>query len=153
MGHIFGPQTKLIHGQSGKAPEQLQRPHAEPIIETSTFCFESVEEGEKIFSGSTRLDVYSRISNQNHRSLEKRLCLLEDGEAAQVFDSGMSAITTVLLSLLSSGDEVIAHRNIYGGTYGFLNRIKKFDIQTTYVDARYVLNVLDAVTPRTKLIF
>ena len=83
--HTFGSRTQLIHSNHRNEERDLNS-HAFPIFQTSTFKYGSVEEGEQIFSGTANHDGYSRISNPNHRFLEKRLCVLEEGEAAQVFD-------------------------------------------------------------------
>ncbi len=151
----FGPATRLIHGEhcSDGCSEKAPRSHAEPIYQTSTFRYNSVEEGRQIFSGTSKYDAYSRISNPNHRQLEDKLCVLHESEAAQVFDSGMGAIMALLYSLLKSGDEIIAHRNIYGGTYSFLKRLKKFGINSYFVDLRYPPLVLKHLTKNTKIVF
>lgn len=151
MPHKFGPRTRLIHGNPGFDHGEF-RSHAFPIFQTSTFKYDSVEEGEKIFSGTVKRDVYSRMSNPNHRQLEDRLCILEEGEAAQVFSSGTAAIKTAIMSFVKTGDHIIAHRNLYGGTRAELENLRNFGIETTYVDARYPPNVVRAITPRTKII-
>lgn len=147
-----GPTTQLIHchRQNGSSES---RSHVSPIFQTSTFRFDSVEQGMEIFAGKVKYDAYSRISNPNHRALEEALCVMEEGEAAQVFDSGMTAIKVVLLSLLKSGDEIIAHKNLYGGTIGLLHDITNFGIKTIFVDARDERNVLDKLTPQTRMVF
>lgn len=150
--HSFGPMTRLIHGKIEDQPS-FKRSHVNPVIQTSTFRYRNVKEGEEIFSGNTLHDAYSRISNPNHRELEEKLCILEEGEAAQVFDSGMSAVKVAIQSLVKSGDHIVAHRNLYGGTINVLEDLRNFNIRTSYVDACYSPNVLRAVTPWTKIIF
>jgi methionine-gamma-lyase len=151
--HTFGPMTRLIHGRlENHKDNPFKRSHVHPVVQTSTFRYENVSEGEQIFSGSALHDAYSRISNPNHRELEDRLCVLEEGEAAQVFDSGMSAIKVAIQSLIKSGDHIIAHRNLYGGTLGLLDDMSNFNIDTTYVDARYISNVLNKIKKSTKII-
>jgi len=151
-GHQFGDTTRLIHGYHGDESHEV-RSHAFPVYETSTFRFDSVEQGMEIFAGNSKYDAYSRISNPNHRFLEKRLCILEDGETAQVFDSGMTAIKVVLTGLLLPEDEIIAHRNLYGGTVGLLKELSKFGVLTKFVDAREIENVAQVLTPRTIMIY
>ncbi len=150
--HRFSSVGQLIHGHQGyRGPES--RSHAFPLYQTSTFRFDTVEQGMEIFAGTTQYDAYSRISNPNYRFLEESLCIMEDGETAQIFDSGMSAIKVTLLSLLKSGDEVIAHRNLYGGTVRLLKEIHNFGIETKFVDARQIKNILEELTPATKMVF
>jgi len=152
--HVFGPMTRLIHGwfDKPKQDHSFQRSHVHPVVQTSTFRYKNVEEGANIFSGSALHDAYSRISNPNHRELEERLCILEDGEAAQVFDSGMSAIKVAIQSLVKSGDHIIAHKNLYGGTLGFLEDMINFGIITTFVDTRSTRNVINSLRPETKIV-
>lgn len=145
--------TQLIHGKGANPDEVGSRAHAFPIFQTSTFRFKNAEEGARIFEGKVHQDAYSRVSNPNHRLLEERLCILEGGQAAQVFDSGMSAIKTLLLSLVDQRDEIIAHRNLYGGTYGFLKDLQRFGIKVIFVDARDPENVDKVLSVWTKLIF
>jgi len=151
--HTFGSRTQLIHSNHRNEERDLNS-HAFPIFQTSTFKYGSVEEGEQIFSGTANHDGYSRISNPNHRFLEKRLCVLEEGEAAQVFDSGMSAIRVALSGFVEMGDHIVAHKNLYGGTYQLLKKLKrKSGIETAFVDARYAPTVIRAITPMTKVVF
>ena len=150
--YIFGPKTQLIHGNH-RSEDQDMNSHAFPIVQTSTFRFNSTEEGKRIFSGKSHHDAYSRISNPNHRFLEERLCILEGGQAAQVFDSGMTAIKVLFMSLLRSGNEIVAHRSLYGGTDALLKELTQFGIKTHFVDAKNIQNVFRAITEKTKLIF
>jgi len=150
--HSFGPKTKLIHGNPHNEDHDLNS-HSFPIFQTGSFRFNSVVEGKCIFSGQSHCDAYSRVSNPNHRFLEERLCILEGGQAAQVFDSGMTAIKVLLMSLLRSGDEVVAHRSLYGGTDALLRDLARFEIKTHFVDAKNPQNVFRAVNEKTKLIF
>ncbi len=152
LNHRFSSTSQLIHGHKENRGSE-SRSHAFPIYQTSTFRFDTVEQGMEIFAGTAKYDAYSRISNPNYRVLEDSLCILEEGEAAQIFDSGMSAIKVMLLSLLKSGDGVIAHRNLYGGTVGLLNELPNFGIKTKFVDARRAANVLNELTPAVKMVF
>lgn len=150
--HSFSKINQLIHGRQGNKDLE-SRSHAFPIYQTSTFRFDTVEQGMEIFSGTTKYDAYSRISNPNHRFLEESLSVVEEGETAQVFDSGMTAIKVALFSLLKSGDEVVAHRNLYGGTTRFLNDLHNFGIKITFVDACQNKNIINRLTQKTKIVF
>ena len=150
--HVFGPTTTLIHGKFGDAEDE-HASHVPPLYETSTYKIENTEEAEQIISGSLKKDFYGRRSGPTQRILERKLCFLEAGEAAQVFDSGMSAINTLFKSILASGDEVIAHRNLYGKTCIDLKDLSRFGVTTHFVDARETQNVLDAITSNTRMVF
>src|SRR3990167_7528534 len=70
-----------------------------------------------------------------------------------MFDSGMSAIKTMFLSLVEQRDEIIAHRNLYGGTYNFLKDLQRFGIKVVFLDARDPENIDWVLSVRTKIIF
>ncbi|MDH5598813.1 MAG: aminotransferase class I/II-fold pyridoxal phosphate-dependent enzyme, partial [Cyclobacteriaceae bacterium] len=104
-----------------------------PIFQTSTFVFKSAEEGKRFFEIAYNLKeknegevpglIYSRINNPDIEILENRLTLWDDAEDAAVFNSGMSAITTVLLNFLHPGDLILHSSPVYGGTYHFIHAI------------------------------
>lgn len=109
-----------------------------PIFQTSTFAFQTAEQGKRFFEVSTgkrepkpdeKLGlIYSRLNHPNLQVLEKRLCLWDGAEEAAVFESGMAAISTVLLEFLKPGDLVVHSRPLYGGTdyfvHHFLDKLK-----------------------------
>ncbi len=102
-----------------------------PIFQTSTFVFQSAEEGKSFFELAYGLResqeseelglIYSRINNPNLEILEERLCLWDGAEDCAVFESGMSAISTVLLEYLKPGDALLYSMPTYGGTEHFIN--------------------------------
>lgn len=104
-----------------------------PIFQTSTFVFKSAEEGKAFFELAygkrdpepTEVPglIYSRLNNPDLQILEERLCLWDKAEQCAVFESGMSAITTVLLEFLKPGDLLLYSRPVYGGTDHFINEI------------------------------
>jgi len=104
-----------------------------PIFQTSTFEFESAEEGKRFFEmayGHRKPApneemglIYSRINNPDLEILENRLCLWDEAEDAAVFESGMSAISTVMLEFLSPGDLLLMSSPVYGGTDHFSKHI------------------------------
>ena len=111
-----------------------------PIFQTSTFVFESAEAGKAFFEvaygkrgaekGEEQGLIYSRINNPDLEILENRLCLWDEAEDGAVFESGMSAITTVLLEFLSPGDALLISGPVYGGTDHFTKKIlPRFGIQ------------------------
>lgn len=111
-----------------------------PIFQTSTFMFNSAEEGKAFFEVAYGLReqgpnekiglIYSRLNNPDLEILENRLCLWDGAEEAAVFESGMSAISTALLEFLSPGDLLVHSGPLYGGTDHFIHHVlKRFDIQ------------------------
>ncbi|HQQ94671.1 MAG TPA: cystathionine gamma-synthase family protein [Bacteroidia bacterium] len=111
-----------------------------PIFQTSTFVFRSAEEGKAFFElayglrqkkkGEEAGLIYSRINNPDLEILENRLCLWDEAEDCAVFESGMSAISTVLLEFLAPGDLLLFSSPLYGGSDHFIKKIlPKFGIQ------------------------
>lgn len=111
-----------------------------PIFQTSTFVFATAEEGKAFFElayghrdqqdGEEMGLIYSRINNPDLEILENRLALWDDAAACAVFESGMAAITTVLLEFLKPGDYVLISSPLYGGTDHFIRKVlPKFGIK------------------------
>ena len=131
MEHKFYPESKMMsHGYN---PQWSEGAIKCPIFQTSTFVFKSAEEGKAFFElayGKRDAEpnevpglIYSRLNNPDLQILEERLCLWDKAEQAAVFESGMSAITTVLLEFLRPGDLLLYSRPVYGGTDHFINEI------------------------------
>ncbi|MDG4945416.1 cystathionine gamma-synthase family protein [Weeksellaceae bacterium KMM 9713] len=131
MEHKFYPESKMMsHGYN---PQWSEGAIKCPIFQTSTFVFKSAEEGKAFFElayGKRDPEpnevpglIYSRLNNPDLQILEERLCLWDKAEQAAVFESGMSAITTVLLEFLRPGDLLLYSRPVYGGTDHFINEV------------------------------
>lgn len=136
------PETKALHTLPH---DPLTGAVSVPIHQTSTF--------EQEAPGVNKGFDYSRTNNPTRQAFEHLLAELEGGTRGVAFSSGLAAVDAVL-KLLSSGDEVIAVDDIYGGTYRALHTIyDRFGITVKHVDTSDPGNVLDAVTPRTKLIW
>src|SRR5690606_36747257 len=98
--------------------------------------------------------LYSRHSTPSNLYLGQALAAMENTEAANVTASGMGAITSVLLQLCKSGDEIVSSRTIYGGTYAFMkNFLPKLQINTKFVDTTNLDKVEEAITDKTKVIY
>lgn len=127
----FSPESLMM--SYGYDPKLAEGSIKSPIYQTSTFEFETAEEGKSFFDhiyGEKKLKkkskkglIYSRLNNPNLEVLEKRLCLWDKAEDCAVFESGMAAISTVFLECLKPGDLLLSSSPIYGGTNSF---IKKF---------------------------
>tara|TARA_X000001036_G_scaffold69228_1_gene60407 strand:- start:45 stop:1301 length:1257 start_codon:yes stop_codon:yes gene_type:complete len=122
----------MTHGYKPELSEGAVKP---PIFQTSTFTFKTAEEGKAFFEvayGKREKDkdeesglIYSRINNPNLEILEERLCLWDQAEQCAVFESGMSAISTVLMEFLKPGDLLLYSLPVYGGTDHFINYFLK----------------------------
>ena len=103
-----------------------------PVFKTSTFCFENSEQGEKLFQEKINDKyVYSRIDHPNMVETEKKISLFDNSEQCALFSSGMSAISTSLLTFLNPNDKILYSNPVYGGTNNFFQKfLKKFMIQS-----------------------
>src|SRR2546423_394403 len=110
--------TRAVHG----AGSPRQGPLTTPIVQSSTFVFDSAAEMARYLHGDPDLafEFYTRYGNPTLRALEDALAALEEAEAGLVFASGMAAVTTGILSLVEPGDEVLASASLYGGTTRFV---------------------------------
>ena len=134
--------TQLIHSIPA---DPLTGAIAVPIYQTSTFVQEA--------PGVNRGYDYARTNNPTRAVAEQLLATLEGGHTGVAFSSGLAAIDAVI-KLLKSGDEVLAVDDIYGGAFRLFTRVyEKFGITVNYVDATDAVNVFNAITPRTKLIW
>lgn len=128
--------------------------HSEALYLTSSFCFESAAQAAARFAGDEPGNVYSRFTNPTVRGFEQRLAALEGGERAIATASGMSAILSLVMSLLSAGDHVVASRSIFGTSVSlFRNILPRFGITSTLVDMTDADAWRGAMTPATKMIF
>jgi cystathionine gamma-synthase/cystathionine gamma-lyase len=136
-------ETRAIH--AGQDPDPATGAVIVPVYQTSTYQQESV--------GRHKGFEYSRTGNPTRKALETALASLEDGKYGLAFASGVAA-TTAVLSLLSSGDEIVAGDDLYGGTYRLLEKVfRKWGITTTYVPSDDPRSFARAITPKTKLIW
>jgi len=134
--------TQLIHSIP---VDPLTGSISVPIYQTSTF----VQEAPGVNKGFD----YARSNNPTRQVLENVIAGLEGGKAASAFASGLAAIDAVL-KLLESGDEILAVNDIYGGAFRLFTHIyAKFGIKVNYVDTTDIVNVLDAINSRTKLVW
>lgn len=125
------------------------------ISDSSTYTFISAKTMFDTFEGNTEgCYLYSRHSTPSNLYLGDALAAMEGTESANVYASGMGAITSVILQLCDAGDHIVSSRTIYGGTYAFMkNFLKKFDIKTSFVDTTNVDAVEKAITKNTKMIY
>jgi len=148
---IPGFATRAIRSGINRTRENE---HSEPIFPTSSFLFESASEAAARFSGEVEGNVYSRFTNPTVKIFEQRLAELELGERAVATASGMSAILSVCMGLLKSGDHILSSRSLFGSTVQlFENFLKKFGVEVSYVSPTDLEAWKLAVQVNTKLFF
>lgn len=147
-----GFATQAIH--AGYDPKAHDGALCPPLHLSSTFVFDTAEAGAEIFAGERPGYFYSRVSNPTLDLLEKRMALLEGGEAAVATASGMGAIAGVLWSFLKPGDEVIVDRTLYGCTFAFMRHgLARFGVTITHVDLTDAENLSRHISPATKIVY
>lgn len=146
-----GDSTKSIHGGNFKNKFGAL---ATPIYQTSTFIFDSAEQGGARFALEEEGYIYSRLGNPTTAVAECKVALLENAEAAVATSSGMGAISSTFWTLLKSGDHVISDKTLYGCTFAFLGHgLTKFGVEVDFVDTANLNEVKDAMKPNTKIIY
>lgn len=144
--------TEAVHG--GQDHDPLTGAVSVPIYQTSSFVFESAEQGAARFAGKEKGYIYTRLGNPTVKALEKSLAGLEEGEDARACSSGMAAINTAVLSVVRKGDHVVSTENLYGGTAKlFSDILPKFGIEFTLVDTSHIENVELAIRKNTKILY
>jgi cystathionine beta-lyase/cystathionine gamma-synthase len=147
--HKHHPETEAA--RAGTDLDKKNGPVTTPIYQTSTF--EVTDNDQQLRATSTDM-FYTRYGNPTHTVAENAIAELEGVDAALLFASGMNAITTSVLSLLKSGDHVVAQRDIYGGATKFLSQwLPKLGVETTFVDTTEYDQHAGAVRPNTRLLY
>ena len=148
----FRPETLAIH--AGQIPDAATGARALPIYQTTSFVFDSADHAASLFNLQTFGNVYSRLSNPTVAALEERVAALEGGRAAVASASGMAAEAMALMTILQAGDHVVAAGALYGGTVTMLAvNLKKFGIETSFVDATKPEDFAAAMRPNTRAVF
>lgn len=144
--------TKAVH--AGQEPDPTTGSVVTPIYASSTFVFESAEQGADRFLGKQPGYIYTRLGNPTVRALELNVAALEGGEDARAAATGMAAITGVVMSVVKSGDHIVAGDRLYGGTHKLVTDIlKEYGIEHTLVDTMDPANFEKAIQPNTKMIY
>jgi methionine-gamma-lyase len=147
-----GFATRAIH--HGYDPQSHNGALNQPVYMSSTFAFETAEQGGRFFAGDEQGFIYSRIANPTLDLLEKRLAVLEGGEAAVATASGMGAITSVFWTFIAPGDEIIVDRTLYGCTFAYFRHgLEKFGIKHTHVDLTDPKELEKAISDKTKIVY
>ena len=149
---VFKPETLAIH--AGQIPDAATGARALPIYQTTSFVFDSVEHAASLFNLQTFGNVYSRLSNPTVAALEERVAALEGGRAAVASASGMAAEAMALMTILQAGDHVVAAGALYGGSVTMLAvNLRKFGIETSFVDGSLPEAFAAAMRPNTRAVF
>ncbi len=144
--------TNALH--AGHNTSETSGTRAVPIYQTSSYVFRDTEHASNLFSLAEPGFIYTRLNNPTNDVLEQRLAALDGGIGAAVFASGTSAISTALLTLLKTGDHIVASSSLYGGTFNLLNvTLPRLGIKTTFVDASNPENFQDAIQENTRAVF
>lgn len=144
--------THALH--AGHDVTQTQGSRAVPIYQTSSYVFNDADHAANLFSLKELGFIYTRLNNPTNQVLQDRLAAVEGGIGAVVFASGTAAISTGLLTLLKSGDHIVASSSLYGGTFNLLSvTLPRLGITTTFVDASDPDNFKTALQDNTRAIF
>jgi methionine-gamma-lyase len=146
------PETSVIH--AGQGPDPVYGGVSVPIYQSSTFAFESAEQGAARFAGREKGFIYTRIGNPTIRALEESLAALEGGFDASATATGMAAVTTIYTALLAKDAHVVATASIYGPSRTVLeNEFSRFGVRADFVDTSDIRNVERSLRPETRLLF
>ncbi len=148
----LGLDTLAIHGSTHqKNPFGAL---ATPIYQTSTFAFDSAEQGGARFALEESGYIYSRLGNPSCTKIEEKVALLEGAEACVSCASGIGAITSAVWVLVRQGDHIVAHKTLYGCTHAyFTHGLDRYGITVTYVDMTRPEEVEKAIRPNTKIVY
>ena len=146
-----GIGTQAIHAGHTKNPFGTL---VTPIYQTSTFVFDSVEQGQARFMGEEEGYIYSRTKNPTVTVAEEKVAMLEKGEHAMATSSGMGAISSTLWTLLRAGDHVLADKTLYGCTFALLSHgLTKFGVEVDFIDTADLEAVKENLKPNTRVVY
>ena len=145
-------QTLALH--AGHNTSETGGTRAVPIYQTTSYVFDNTDHAANLFSLAEPGYIYTRINNPTADILEQRLASLEGGIAAVATSSGSAALATTLLTLLKTGDHIVASNSLYGGTFNLLNvTLSRYGITTTFVDPDDTENFSKAINKNTRVVY
>lgn len=148
----FGFNTRSIH--AGQRPDPETGARAQPIYATTSYVFDDVQHAADLFSLQNFGNIYTRIGNPTTAAFEERMASLEGGIGALATASGQAAQLISVLTLAQKGDELVASRSLYGGTYTqFDVTLRRMGIDVTFVDIHDPEEIDKAITERTKAVY
>lgn len=147
----IGLGTTAIHSGTVK---NLYGTLAVPIYQTSTFIFDSVEQGGKRFALEEAGYIYTRLGNPTTTVLEEKIAALEEGEAAVAMSSGMGAISSTLWTILKAGDHIVTDKTLYGCTFALMcHGLTRFGVEVSFVDTSNLEEVKNAMKENTRVVY
>ncbi len=151
--HTYRFETLQLHvGQENADPATDAR--AVPIYQTTSYVFHSAQHAADRFNLRDAGNIYGRLTNSTQGVLEDRVAALEGGAAALAVSAGAAAVTYSILALAGAGDNIVAQKTIYGGSYNLLdNTLPNYGIATTFVDIHDLEEVKNAINEKTKAVF
>ena len=148
----YGFNTRSIH--AGQRPDPETGARAQPIYATTSFVFDDAQHAADLFALQTYGNIYTRIGNPTTAAFEERMASLEGGIGALATASGQSAQLIAALTLCQQGDEIVASRSLYGGTYTqFDVTLRRMGVDVTFVDFSDTDLVEKAINENTKLVY
>ena len=148
----LGIGTKCV--QAGYTPGNGE-PRQIPIIQSTTFKYDSGDEMAKLFDLEADGYFYSRLANPTSDAVARKICALEGGSAALLTGSGMAAVLLALTNLVSAGDHIVASSTIYGGSFNLISvTLKRMGVESTFLSPDCSPEELDAAfRPNTRLVY
>ncbi len=146
-----GFATRAIH--AGHKRDQYGA-LATPIHQTSTFIFDSAEQGGNRFALKEPGYIYTRLGNPTNTELEEKLAMLEGADACMSTASGIGAVSSAFWTALKAGDHIVASKTLYGCTFAYLNHgLTRYGVEVTFVDVTDPENVRKAMRPNTRVVY
>lgn len=145
-----GFDTRAVHAADAQMP--ANRPSRAPIYQSAGWVFDDLAQVDAIYEGRLRGAIYGSDGNPNLLALETLIASLEDAHAALATSAGMAAFTCVFMTLLRSGDRVVAARELYGNTIRLLDDLARFGVSASYVDATDLAAVDEALSSGARLV-
>ncbi|MBU6377560.1 MAG: O-acetylhomoserine aminocarboxypropyltransferase [Gammaproteobacteria bacterium] len=147
-----GFDTLSLH--AGQSPDPVTGARATPIYQTAAYVFRDADHAAALFNMERAGHVYSRISNPTNAVLEERIAALDGGVGAIATASGQAALHLAVCTLAGAGSHVLASRSLYGGSHNLLHHtLRRFGIETTFIDPRNLDAWRSAIRPNTRLLF
>ncbi len=144
--------TLSLHG--GQQPDPTTGARATPVYQTAAYVFRDTDYAAGLFNIERAGHVYSRLSNPTNAVLEERIAMLDQGIGAIATASGQAAMHLAVATLVSAGEHIVASRSLYGGTHNLLDyTLRRFGIETTFVNPREPAAFASAIRDNTRLVF
>lgn len=144
-------QSQIIRQQT---PRSSSREHSVPLYLTSSFIFDTAEQGRAIFAEEETGMVYSRYANPNTSEFIERVCVMEGADAGLSFSSGMAAVFASFAAFVEQGDHIVSARAIFGSTHQLFTQLfPRWGVSHTYVNSADIEEWENAIQPNTKIVF